>query len=194
MFRSLGYTLIELVIVLAIIAGISVLSVYGLASQNSKQLVTNAQLEFVSNLRSVINGVDQGINGQNFEYLLLTNGTNSYALNSSSGTTTRTFSMLQSKVYLCIVDPPSSQNIAICAANPNLSSYPNGATCSSCASGSYFACQSTGAGYAPIGNAGPDTITVRFSQNSNCLAAGNVYHKDVVIEGSGMQISRVNPL
>lgn len=185
MSRSAGYTIIELIIVMTIIGVIAVLSLYGLRSQNNTQIVSNTQLEFVTNLRSVINGVNQGSNGQNFYYLTINNTVQSYSVYKSDNTLLTTYS-LPSNIHVCF--PDGSAQIAFCAANRYFTTYSAllNQTCA-CGDGVYFACKDST-------KVTTGSVIVRFSQATNCVDAANAYHKDVVIEGNSMQITRVNAL
>lgn len=75
-----GYTLVELVVVLGIVAFMGALSMYGFASQNKDQRVIAAQREMVVNLRSIQTKVDSGVDGTNFKTATFVNGSSFYTL------------------------------------------------------------------------------------------------------------------
>ena len=63
--QSSGYTLIELMVVLAVICFIATIAFYGIKSYDNSQAVINEQLDFVNQLRSEQNKVINGADGLN---------------------------------------------------------------------------------------------------------------------------------
>lgn len=195
-----GYTIVELMIVIGIMAVISTVAFYGLKSNNDRQAVVNAQLEFVSNLRSIVNGVNAGNNNGMHNKILWINtsaGLNtSYKLYDNNGTPPQnileTFP-LPSNIILKLQNITQPQ-MYICIPNPSITTYNNvpGNTnpldsyCPKCGAGTYFACLTNGLSVNnQITNS---TVTVRFQSSTNPLI-----YKDVDIEGVGMTITRINP-
>ncbi len=179
-----GYTLIELLIVIVISGLVAAIVFFGIRSYSNSQSVTNAQLEFVSNLRSLQTQVYNGAQGLNNQYILLQNNQSSYGVYDNTNTLLRTVT-LPAKVKLPVGYPPF---LAICFANPNLTSYSNlsgVSECYQCNAGIYFACQSDGASFTQIGST-PTTFQIGLTNGS--------ITKYVTIEGSGMVINRINKL
>ena len=175
-----AYTLIETLIVVAIMAVLAVIAAYGLKNQDQSQVVINAQRDFVTNLRSVQNNVRNGVDGQAVMSVILTQNSSSYTIVSAT-------SPLKTKTILLptgvTVGFAGSATQAVCFANVNLSAYTSAAKCASapdgttaCVSGTGYLCTSTTA-------SSPTNLTVNFTNNT--------VTKTVSIEGAGMNIVRV---
>ena len=63
--KKFGYTMIELMVVIAIMGVIGLLSIYGLRSSDDSQIVTSAAKELAGNLRSLQNKAINGSKGSN---------------------------------------------------------------------------------------------------------------------------------
>lgn len=176
-----GYTLIELMVVIAISGLIAMIVFFGIRSFGNSQAVTNAQLEFASNLRSLQTQVYNGSQGLNNQYIRLQNNQASYGVYDNNNTLLRTVT-LPAKVKLPAGYP---LYLAICLANPNLASYgsvPGINQCYQCSSGVYFACQSDGTSFTQVGST-PTTIQIGFTNGT--------ITKYVNVVGSGMTISQI---
>ncbi|MCL5432036.1 MAG: type II secretion system GspH family protein [Patescibacteria group bacterium] len=178
-----AFTLIELLVVMSIMAIAATIIFFATSPNDRNQLVANAQKEFIVNFRSWQNGVNQGADGLDYKYILLTNGATSYTLYSNAQTVIGSPVNLPSKVTIGL--PSGISSLAVCLNNPNMTSYDGtvGKTAcwnDSCGLGTYFACQLSGATYTPV-NSG--SIPVNF-------VSGTV-SKSVTIEGSGMAVSRI---
>jgi len=68
-FLVFGYTLIELMMVMFVIAALAGMTFYALKAYNNSQIYQNAALEFVSDLRSLQNEASVGANGWNNVYI-----------------------------------------------------------------------------------------------------------------------------
>lgn len=83
---SLGYTLIELVIVLAIIGVIAAIAFFAIATYNHDAPVVNAARDLVATLRSVQNRVNNGADGKSIKYVTIApDGANSYTIKDNTG-------------------------------------------------------------------------------------------------------------
>lgn len=204
-----GYTLIELLIVMAIITVVGVIAFYAFGSTNNAQAVAAAQLEFATNLRSVVNGVNNGASGLTNQYFFITTssvgGKNlKYELFDDNNPTNPPTNPINSfplpaGVKICLPNSSASTGCAeaqpqlyICIANPNLTAYsqtPGKDYCSTCNPGAFFACRADGMIQRTPISSSTDTLIVRFMSTKN-----SAIYKDVAIEGSGMSIARVNPL
>ncbi len=192
--KSRGFTLIELLVTLSVIAVIATIAFYGLSGAKDPQPVINAQLEFITNFRSLQNSVYQGADGQNYKYLYLDKGGSNntkYSIYGNDGVQIGQTVNLPSGVKLNFSGLPK---LAICVVNPNMTLYdgPVGSSTSpcwnvSCGAGPYFACQSDtglpGGTFSPVGSAGPASITVDFTRG--------LVKRSITIEGSRMIINRV---
>lgn len=177
-----GFTLVELMVVLLVTTVIAVIAFFGIKSYGNSQSVTNAQSELVSNLNSLQTQVYNGAAGLNNQYILLQNNQSSYGVYDNSNALLRTVT-LPATVQLPSGWPPF---LAICLANPNLTSYSNTSgisQCYQCSFGTYFACQFDGGG--TYGQVGSGATTFQIG-----LTNGPVT-KYVTIEGSGMTINRI---
>jgi len=179
--------MIELLIVISIMAVIAVISFYAIGPGNNNEAVANAQLEFVTNLRSLVNEVNNGAGGNN-QYVFIDTSLRQYSFYKNDGTLMQTVPLPNNvKISLSGGWP----QIYICPANPNLTQFTHGSGisyCSQCVTGTYFACQTDGSSsYNPV--SGPPGITVTFTSTTN-----SAIFKKVLIEGNGMTISRITPL
>lgn len=187
--KNFGYTLVELMVVLAVIGVLSILMFYGVSSFQNGQAVKNAQLKFVSDLSLLQTKVNSGADGHLFKEVELIEEANSYKIDGEDVN-------LPKDVKILFPDS-NYQKLWLCFANPNfLNSYSKGYLSSGpqnicgknvCARGSvgiYFACRQ-GGGRPEIDSG---TITVRFSNTSGEL------NKDVTVDGSGMNINNINAL
>lgn len=182
-FVNRGYTLIEIMVVIAISTSVAVMAFFGIRSLGNSQSVANAQLELISNLRSLQTQVYNGASGLNDQYILLQNNQSNYGVYDGSNTLLRTVS-LPATVQLTGLPLPK---LAICVANPSLSGYTavlgGNSNCYSCGSGSYFACNSDGSSSTKIGSSGLTMIQIGLTNGS--------VTKYVNIEGSGMTVNRI---
>lgn len=179
-----GFTLIELMVVLGVTTIVAMMAFFGIKSLGNSQSVTNAQLELISNLRSLQTQVYNGASGLNDQYILLQNNQSSYSVYDGSNTLLRTVS-LPAKVQLPAGYWPL---LAVCIPNPNLSNYTNAvggnSNCYHCGSGSYFACNTDDlTNFTKIGSSGLTTVQIS-------LISGSIT-KYVNIEGNGMTINRI---
>lgn len=177
-----AFTLIELMVVMAVIGILAMISLYGYRNFDTQQSVQTAQKDFINNFRSVQNRVNSG-NGGNV--INLSFNANGYSF---SGQTTALPSGVS--VTISTYDYGSNSwteldsNLYTCVPNQNLTTYDSsinvcGKTSVNCSGNDFIACYT---GINPAVKAkGPIRIT--FSKNS--------YIKVVQIEGSGMRITRV---
>lgn len=96
--KNFGYTLIELMVILAIMGFIAAVAFYGLRSYDNSQQVINAQKDFVNLLRATQNKVTNGADGDNYK-----------SVNTSS-------------LILPVNVSVSPLSLVICFNNPNLTS------------------------------------------------------------------------
>lgn len=194
-----GYTLIELMMVMTIMGVVGAIAYYAISSTSDRQAVTNAQLEFITNLRSIINSANNGTAGLNNRYIWIDtlSAEDRYDIRANDASLIQTI-YLPVGVRMSVVD--GQAYAAICAANPNMGPYTNtigSSYCPPCTNTEgyrYFICESTapdttGQTYY-FGNNGQTTVTVRFTSKKNPTTV----YKDVLIEGNGMIISRVTAL
>lgn len=161
-----------MVIVIAIIGVISILAFYGFNNYGRAQAVANAQQEFISNLRSVQNSVNNGADGVSVKWVDVSQGGSSYVINDTHNH--------QTVVVLNNVTINKSTTIDdICFNNKYLSTYDANNYC-----GNYL---------------GPSPAVGVY--NSSAISTANFpitftftwgsYSKNVVIEASGYQITRI---
>lgn len=164
-----GYSLIELVVVLAIITFMGMLTFFGFGNQNKDQRVLAAEREIIVNLRSIQTKVDSGVGGANYKTATFRNGDSFYTLD---GTTIN----LTPGVKLSLTTTP----VTIYFSHPSLACYsttcgaPTTTTCGASAT-IYFAC-----GGSPVGVLSP-LVTIGFVGST----------RTIKIEGSGMNVNRI---
>lgn len=162
-----GYTILELVVVLAVIGVIATIAFFGFGSFNKTQFVIDAQSQFLGNLRAAQNQVRNGASGSSVRAVRIINAT-SYSLPDGTVIT------LPNGVTL---SPASSSSI--CFTNSNLAQFaasPN--NCGTCTSGSTgFVCNSSSALSAA-------DFTVTFTNGSSS--------RSVIVRGTGMNITRID--
>lgn len=161
-----AYTLIEVTIVLAIVAFMGLLTIYGFSSQNKDQRIVSSQRELLANLRSLQTKIDSGAEGDNVKVANFVNGNNFYMLDGVRINLPPGVTLLVSK---------SPANIYF--SHP---AYPNHS--SNCVSTNiYFACAGN-----PLevfdGSAGHSSISVGFTGSTN---------RFVRVDGSGMNVNRI---
>ncbi len=118
-----GYTLIEMLVVIAIMSFIAVMSLYGMKNQDKTHYLNSAQKDFLNTLRSTQNKVNTGANGLAVRSFILTSGStwgNGITYTITGGGTK-----------------------AICFVNPNLSTFTSVNKCESCVTGSGYICTGT---------------------------------------------------
>lgn len=181
-FKNRGYSLVELLVVMAVIGAVAGVAFFGSRSFNNTTAVSNASKEFVTNLRAVQNRVDNGQvleNGKVVQEVTIpANGSAYYSVN---GTEIN----LPSGVTLT-----NSTNIplTICFPNRNLDAYDSvlvdGIAVHQCANCNVddsigFICKNPG---------GISTSTVSVTFASNVSTVGQT----VTINGSGMRVTEIN--
>lgn len=117
--RNFGYTLIEVMIVLAVIGVLTLIALFGISAYKQGDAVSVAQREFLSNLRATQNKVDNGADGLSVWPVSLA----SYPL--PAGVT---------------MTNPLGAAVTVCFANRNLDSYDSTHLCGSCSVGQGFIC------------------------------------------------------
>lgn len=159
-----GYTLIEILVVLAIIGVLAVVVFTGISGYNKNQYLSNAQREFLTALRGTQNRVLNGANTVNYE--VVTVNTNSYQIGNNSPVSLPPGITVASTVPTCLyfANPLLTTNAA------------NSCGTANCAAGAYFGCVN-----GVLTSSG--SLSVTFTNDSTS--------KTVVIEGSGMTINRV---
>lgn len=189
--QAVGFTIIELMVVLGVIALISAIALYGLSQYNSTQPLDNAQKEFVTKLRSLQNQVVNGSDGVSVKSVVLPPSSNC-TVNSCSYTVVNSY--LSSTYVTTAVSLPKGVQFAnlavnptaICLSNPNLTNFSAGQPCVTdaglkrgCTSGRAFVCDD---GTTPSINV-TSPFEVVFSQGAA--------QRKVILEGSGMRINRI---
>ncbi len=194
-----GFTFIELLIVMAVMAVIATISLVGLRNNDDNQLVKQAQLDFISNFRSLQNNVFQGGDGINYKYIMLSfpNPANVYRIYNNAGVQVGDNIQTPSGVRFKVPNPAGGNylvgGLAVCVSNPNMTSYDNISLATkpcapstwgnACDVGSYFACLSDGSAYNPFGKNGAGSAQVQFYKGTAYRCAN--------IEGNGMLINRI---
>lgn len=148
-----GYTLVEMMVVIAIMGFIATIGFYALKNQDKSQVVINAQRDFLNNMRSVQNKVETG----------------------ADGLALRTINV-PTDVSLPTGVSITTPAVTLCFANRNLSSI----TCGGCAAGIYFACRSNVAissGYVDVTFSNGTTFkTVRIEGDG--MNIGRIYERN----------------
>ena len=175
--NSRAYTLIELLITVAVMAFIGSLAFFGIRDFNTSQAVSDAQRNFISDLRAAQNKAANGGSGVNFK-------TASFgSADPAHYTVDGNLVTLPAGVSLSIANPAAATSVVLCFANPYLSAY-GASQCGGCAPGSFFAC--TDATPPQIGMSAASEVTVIFRRAA--------VSKTVVIKGNGMNISQIYAL
>lgn len=170
MERKLGYTLIELLVVLGITGTIAVLAFYGINNFNVNQSVSDAQRNFISDMRSLQNKASVGAEGVNYQRLTFTSSSPAqYTIGTSQ------IVALPAGVTMSVKTPATATRLTICLANPNLGGYLAGEC--DCGAGIYFACSNTSSKF----TAGK--VEVVFTRDS--------VSRTVAVEGNNMVVSRI---
>lgn len=165
-----GYTLVEMMVVLAVMGLVAGLTIYALRSFNSTEPLSNAQKEFVVNLRSAQTRAESGDTINNTSVVQqVTFSSGGYAINGSS---------ISLPAGVSISTLPA--NIVLCFPNPNLDAYDNagGHKCGNCISGVGFVCKSGT-------TLTSEPVKVTFTKTG-------ASPKIVNISGSGMQIIEID--
>ncbi len=196
---SSGFTLVELMVVLALIAIVATGAFFGLSQSNNVQPLINAQKELVSALRSIQNQVINGSDGVSVKSVILPIASNCTA---SSCSYTVVNSYLTSTYQSTVVNLPrgiqfanldAAKPTAICFSNPNLTNFEVGQVCvtdvtsklgctcavSPCTSFIGFIC-----------NGGSSPTLSSVSAFDITLLKGSA-QKVIRLEGSGMKINRI---
>ncbi|MCL4397483.1 prepilin-type N-terminal cleavage/methylation domain-containing protein [Patescibacteria group bacterium] len=181
-YHSRAYTLIELLISLAIMAIIGVLAFYGIQDFNVNQAVSDAQHNFISDLRATQNQAALGADGVNFKTVWVNTGSpDQYTISYTVPLSNNLVSVTKILPTGVTVSAPNPANFTVCLANPKLTGYTTG-QCGNCAvagSEAFFACNNGT-------KVDSNYLDVTFSRGS--------VSKTVRIEGNGMDISRIYAL
>lgn len=165
--RSLGYSTIELAIVLAVIGMISAIAFFGLGSFNQTQLVVNSQAELLATLRGVQNQVQSGVDGQSVKWVTIVNST-TYRI--ADSTTSEDFTLPSGVTF------SSGTGSSVCFANNNLTAYTATYRCGSCQTGSGYIC--TGSTISA-----PASLTITLGNSTTS--------RSVSVQGVGMRVTRL---
>lgn len=194
-----GYTIIEMMVVLVVIAIMTTASLYGLSQNNSVQPLVNAQKELANTMRSIQNQVVNGSDGVSIKSLILPPASNcsvtscSYTVVSSYLTSSYQSSVVTLPRGIQFANLNSTNPTAICFANPNLSNFNQDQYCVTNVV-SKFGCTCTSqpctnvVGFICTGDASP--VLTNVSSFTITLTRG-VIQKNVRLEGSGMIINRI---
>lgn len=173
--KTSGYSIVELMVVLAVIAAVGTMAFFGVRSFNSSQTISNVQKEFVTNLRTVQNRVDSGdvlSGGKVVQEITIPANGSSYTING------RTVS-LQNGVT---ISNSTGVAVTVCFPDRNLLAYdniiPSIHACASCVSGIGFICRGSSASSSPI------TVTFRSGSSTS--------NQTVTINGAGMRVTEIN--
>ncbi len=197
MHRQAGFTLFEMMVVLAIMAFVAGIAFFGLKSFNQAQPVINAENEFLVNVRALSTEMSNGAGGAAGvavrSLVIPADGGNSYTIFNSLIPAQSVNIVTLSGVTISSNYGQAGQNVlpvGICFANPALTAYSPTQPCAgdltgsqngSCYSGSNgFLCQNQQGAGALVSSG---TYSVTFS--------GGGTSKTVYFEGNGMTISRV---
>lgn len=123
--RFLGFSLVELVISLAVVAAVAAMAFFGLRSSDSARQVSDSQKNLISLLRSTQSQVVNGVSGVNFKTVNL------------------------STLILPLGVAVSPTSLLICFAHPAYTTFLTN-ECGSCTAGQFFACNGTTKVTAPI--------------------------------------------
>ncbi len=175
-----GYTLIELMVVISVIAILTVIIFSANRSFVYGQAIKKAQLDLLSDLRSLQTGVYSGSNGDPYKVIHIASTGKTYDIltgfNGSGFPTPKTKSILNSAVV-------SPTGLYVCIVNPNyVDSHPGGFDnlhkCGGCSSGSdYYACNGT----SKISS----NLVLEFTHPLSPIK------KHIYIDGNGITINRI---
>lgn len=193
---NFGYTLVEMMIVLGIVAFLSTMALFANRSFAHGQAVKKEQQKFLAELRSVQAGVNSGVDGVPFGVVRVksNNGRFVYEIGSKFETDEYTewkATEMPEEISIDLGNSPVGAPVYICFANQNfLATHPEGFSndlrCGNrdCyeGGGDYFACadgERVGVG----GASGELTFTFKHTQSD--------YSPSVVIAGKGIDVTRM---
>lgn len=190
----LGFTLMELLIVMLVIGVLAILVAVGTSLWNNYQLVANSQQEFLANLRLLQAKAVNGADGVSYKYVYIDVGSlNYYILGDQNSTSTVNLPVGVTVTHAVTAGGVNAGGVRLCFANPSLTGFKDPTSqpsCWGCAYGTFFGCRGdpTSGLYYQIGGAsGPfaGNYTVRVDFTSGSVT------KSVYINGVGMTINRV---
>ncbi|MBI4099759.1 prepilin-type N-terminal cleavage/methylation domain-containing protein [Candidatus Microgenomates bacterium] len=175
-----GYTLLELLVVLSVAGIVATMVFFGLGSYNNTDAVTNAQKEFINNLRAIENKVNVGADGKAVKWVGIDRTSGQYKLYDKDNPTGTVINVAPVTIDYSVVGATVNNPFSLCFINPNLTALDNTGShaCALCndPTATGWVCDQ-----ATLKN--PASLTVTFSRGS--------FQKSVVVEGSGMQINRI---
>lgn len=124
-----GYTLVEILIVMAIMSIFGVMAIYGIRSTSNSQSVTDAQRNFISDLRATQNKVINGADGVNSKNVVI-NSPNQYNY-VVDGTTIKLPNgvyFLTATTTICFNNPSLTTSSCTNTSFPIIVSFSNGST------------------------------------------------------------------
>lgn len=187
-FRRLlkGYTLVEVVIVLGIIAFMGAMTIYGFSNQNNDQRVVAAQREIIVNLRSIQTKVNSGVDGKNVQTVRFDNGNGFYCINDLvTGCPTGTKINLTAGVTLSVGPTP----VVIYFSHQAYTGHLANQCGSNVDKATFFACSGIGAAANKCDGTVTCTTVPAISTTAKIGFTGST--RTVTVEGVGMRINRI---
>jgi prepilin-type N-terminal cleavage/methylation domain-containing protein len=142
-FLNLGYSLVEMMVVLGVIGFIAAIALFNGGTEKRDQLLIAAQKELVSNLRSLQSRADNGYGNVNYKIATFIQGDDQYTIDGTTidlpvGATISLPAVCSGTPTICNVGYILFTNSRVTTfANPPSSPPPLPAVCGT---GSYFAC------------------------------------------------------
>lgn len=180
-----GFTLIELMVVIAVLGVVGTMVFFGIQSFDQGQAVLDAQRNLLVSLRTLQNKVNSGADGESVKRVDLVAGGSSYNLQTvGDETLTVNLPANTTLTYSASDGSPLGSPLSLCFVNPNLAAFDGTHVCglpsaNPCISGSGYVCDRSGVPQA----LSPPAVRVT-------LTRGDI-SKTVVIEGSGMTVTRM---
>lgn len=179
-FTSLGFTILEMLVVLGVGSILVVMGITGTKSFKSGQIVNGVAKEFLANARVVQTKMANGADGLVVMSVDVAASGTSYTITKylATGTSVTTVNLPSG---VTISQTADSTKVYFCFVNPYLTTLGTGAyQCGTCTAGAGYFCRGSTNSYSAT-----TPVEITFTQT------GGGYSKKVIFEGAGISVSRV---